>query len=70
MVSLIEYLIETEEGNSKSKDSYTVSVTETVNQSIKYSDFDPVFRKAEFQDVRKGALEMMQYNKINCKFNE
>lgn len=51
-------------------DSYTMTASETQKKSININDFDPVFRKAEFQTVRQGALEMIDFQKLNGKFNE
>jgi hypothetical protein len=37
---------------------------------LNFEDFDPIFRKREFHDVKKGALEMIDFKKITGKYNE
>lgn len=39
-------------------------------KSININDFDPVYRKAEFQAVRKGALGMIGSDTLTTKNNE
>ena len=45
-----------------------MTATDKTQKSININDFDPVYRKAEFHTVRKGALEMI--NVKNTKFND
>jgi len=47
-----------------------MTATDKSKKSISINDFDPVYRKAEFQAVRKGALGMIGFENLTSKNNE